>query len=117
LLKSLVAQHRQTWKLQEYHLLAPVSSVLDSGSEIDTDGSLSIGDPIQAHFPVGTEIKSSPDGVEVRDPGKTKPLFYRKASCFAAPTTDGINGDSSATFIRDVLIIGEVGISLVSARP
>jgi len=76
-----------------------------------TDGPLSVGGPMQAHLPEGTKFYECPDGIDVRDPAKTKPLFYHKTSCVPAPsTTDGINSGGNTTFVQDVLVIGEVSI-------
>jgi len=76
------------------------------------DGPLSVGDPMQAHLPEGTKFYECPDGMDVRDPVKTKPLFYHKTLCVPAfSTADGINSDDNATFVQDVLVIGEVSVS------
>jgi hypothetical protein len=110
LLKSLVAQHRQTWKLQEYHLLAPVSCLSDPSTENDTDSPLSIGDPIRAHIPKGTKIEERPDGIDVQEPGDGKTLFYHRVPYAAPFTADRVNSDGDGVFVQDVLIMGSVGI-------
>jgi len=75
---------------------------------METYCSLSPGDPIQAHFPAGTTINRHPAGIEVYDPGRAKPLFYRKASDVTVSLpTDSINTDGDETFVQDILIIGE----------
>jgi len=113
---SLVAQHRQTWKLQEYHLWAHTPYRSDSSMGMDINSPLSAGDPIQAHFPSGMTIHECQDGIEFRDPRKTRPSFYRKACHATVPsTTDVTNGDE--TFVQDVVVIGEVGVCLIICGP
>ena len=78
--------------------------------EINGEGPLSAGDPLRAHFPAEMEMYHYPDGIKIRDPGKTNPLFYHKAPCGAIPlTADRINGDANGT-VQDVIVVGEVGI-------
>jgi hypothetical protein len=85
-----------------------MSLLSGSDIEINAGGPLSVGDPIHAHFPEGSEIDESSDGIVVRDPGNPHPLFYRKASVNPS-NPDGVSSRPDGTFVRDVIIMGEVG--------
>ena len=87
----LVAHHRQTWKLREYHLAQHEGLV---GEKLRPLGS---GDPLKAHFPAGTRLQELSDSVDIREPGKDV-VHYRRT---AHTGSDG----QKAT---DVIILGEV---------
>lgn len=85
-----------------------MSLLSDSDIETNTSGRLSVGDPIHAHFPEGCKIDETSDGIVIRDPGNAHPLFYRKASVVDPSNPDRVNSRPDGTFVRDVLIMGEV---------
>jgi hypothetical protein len=95
----MVAQHRQTWKLREYHL------TVSTGADGITDGtkSLSSGDPLKAFFPSGIRIHEHAGIVEVLEPGKMAPLFYRQPSACSAEA-EGFKCPE----IQDIIVVGEV---------
>ena len=86
---SLVAQHRQTWKLREYHLL--------SGEGLNGEP-LSAGNPLRSYLPDDMKLHERPDGIEIMEPGRNEALFYHK------PSRD--DGDRST--VQDIIILGEV---------
>jgi hypothetical protein len=94
----MVAQHRQTWKLREYHL------TVSTGADGITDGtkSLSSGDPLKAFFPSGIRIHEHAGIVEVLEPGKMAPLFYRQPSACSAEA-EGFKCPE----IQDIIVVGE----------
>ncbi|KAH7911286.1 hypothetical protein BJ138DRAFT_1006932 [Hygrophoropsis aurantiaca] len=102
--KSLVAQHRQTWKLREYHLMNP-SENNNLGESL---APLSAGDPLRAYFPIGTRISDCSNAIEVREPGKPDVLRYaRSASCGNAT----LSGQDFQR-LKDIIILGEVHFPL-----
>ncbi|KAG6864647.1 hypothetical protein C0993_008675 [Termitomyces sp. T159_Od127] len=71
----------------------------ENENENASDGAAPLppGDPLRSHFPTGTQICETRDGIDVRLPGREGVLRYRRASALrgAAP-------------VRDVVITGEV---------
>jgi hypothetical protein len=108
--KCLVAHHRQTWKLREYHFSIPGSVAPNPGSVTDLSAvePLSAGDPLNAYFPVKTRIFERPNGIEVHDPGRADPLFYENATCYDIFTADKYDNSTMKTSVQDVIILGEV---------
>ncbi|KIJ18312.1 hypothetical protein PAXINDRAFT_167501 [Paxillus involutus ATCC 200175] len=88
---SLVAQHRQTWMLREYHL----TELQDLTGE--KTRSLGLGDPLKAYFPSGTRMTELSDSVEVREPGRGDVLRYWRPSHTASHDREVI----------DIIILGE----------
>ncbi|KAF5392676.1 hypothetical protein D9757_000941 [Collybiopsis confluens] len=83
----LVAQHKQTWKLREHHLLSPSFSSSDfcpleehgDGKNVDYPEPISPGNALHAYFPIGTHIEENVQGITVIEPGSgKKPLFYER---------------------------------------
>ncbi|KAH7927562.1 hypothetical protein BV22DRAFT_1006674 [Leucogyrophana mollusca] len=98
--KSLVAQHRQTWKLREYRLVPPS----DADSYPDNTRPLSSGDPLRAYFPLGTHIRESSSAIEVREPGRQDALRYLRWAPF---DSDEIS-NREIQRLQDIIILGEV---------
>lgn len=90
----LVAQHRQTWKLREYHLL-------DSQDDLKVMRPLALGDALSAFFPNGTRIRELSGSLEVHELGREETLQYARS------VRSGM-GDPS---IVDIIIIGEVNLA------
>jgi len=91
--KSLVVQHRQTWKLREHHLLS---------SDCCGNNPLPGGNPLRSYFPMGTEIKEDADGVAVREPTGPGPLQYHRATVYHS--TGRVQSRSR---VQDIIITGE----------
>jgi hypothetical protein len=98
--RSLLGQHRQTWKLREYHLNVPDPS----RTETDVDP-MSPGDPLRAHIPSGARFRELSSVLEVSELQRT--IYYRRAAAgsLGADSTSGIDTESP---VRDIIIIGEV---------
>ncbi|TFK48269.1 hypothetical protein OE88DRAFT_1664754 [Heliocybe sulcata] len=99
LLNSLVAQHRHTWKLREYHFTSayPISRSSSGSARSDCAASpISPGDPLRGFLPEGARMEENQEEgiVEVWERGKDVPLVYRSAA----------EGEGR---VRDVLIVGE----------
>lgn len=102
--ESVIARHRQTWKLREHHLIGADPS--DSGVEEDRDplDVLSAGDPLRSYFPPGTQIREHQDRIEVQEPGRRGVLFYQRT---------GVNGSQyfgvgyGKGYVQDIVITGE----------
>lgn len=110
--KGLVAQHSQTWKLREYHLTS-VGATLATNPQNPFDEALDAplggGDPLKAYFPDGTQIFDRGHAIEVREPGRTKSLFYNRAQTVDIASTLAIKDeDYQEPQVNDVIIIGEV---------
>ena len=111
--RSCVGRHQQTWKLREHLLFTTDSSSdSDSGIELDLDSSnttvnsLNPGDPLDAYFPAGTEIKEYRDGLIVQEPGCDRPLRYQRFSADDARSKRDID---DVNYVQDIIITGEVG--------
>lgn len=96
----MVAQHRQTWKLREYHLT--VSSGTDCISGGAKSQSLGSGDPLKAFFPSGIRIHEHAGTAEVHEPGKPAPLSYTQPSAYGVE-----NRGFECPEIQDIIVIGE----------
>ncbi|KAG2039047.1 hypothetical protein BDR03DRAFT_952673 [Suillus americanus] len=96
----MVAQHRQTWKLREYHLT--VSRGADGIADGAESPSLSSGDPLKAFFPSGIRIHEHAGGAEVHEPGKMAPLSYRQSPACG----EEAKGFKCAE-IQDIIVVGE----------
>jgi hypothetical protein len=111
--RTAVGRHQQTWKLRE-HLLVTIdnSSDSDSGIELDLDNnnnntvnSLNPGDPLDAYFPAGTQIKEYRDGLTVQEPGCDRAFRYQRISTIEAQKRD----IDDVAYVQDIIITGEVG--------
>ncbi|EJD05020.1 uncharacterized protein FOMMEDRAFT_166723 [Fomitiporia mediterranea MF3/22] len=93
----LIGQHSQTWRIREYHLLAPVASSVssstsnssslpfsslnssNSGPTTQSNGTtndpipLPIGDPVFAHIPDGYSIEDDPSWLRITLPSSYSP--------------------------------------------
>lgn len=82
------------------------SSDSDSGIELDLDNktvdSLNPGDPLDAYFPVGTQIEEYRDGLTVQEPGCDRALRYERIEAQKRDVDD-------EAFVQDIIITGEVG--------
>ena len=112
--RSCVGRHQQTWKLREHLLFTTDSSSdSDSGIELDIDSSsantvnsLNPGDPLDAYFPSGTDIKEYRDGLIVKEPGCDRPLRYQR---FSANEVRSKRDIDDVACVQDIIITGEVG--------
>ncbi|KAI0314702.1 hypothetical protein OF83DRAFT_420640 [Amylostereum chailletii] len=96
---SVVARHQQTFRLREYHLLAPEDPV-NAGK--DAYRPLSAGDPLRAHLPIDLEIQEDGSrGMYVREPGRSTSAYYSRARERAPGDTEYV------ARVREVLIAGE----------
>lgn len=109
--RTVEGQHQQMWKLREHHLVTTDSSDSDSGIELDLDtvNSLNPGDPLDAYFPAGTQIKEYRDGLTVQEPGCDRALRYQRISTIEAQKRDA----DAVDYVQDIIITGEVGIQKV----
>ncbi|KAF9555742.1 hypothetical protein CPC08DRAFT_820884 [Agrocybe pediades] len=101
--KGVVGRHQQTWKLREYHLLAPDHSDSDSGIDLDVDAvhPLPPGDPLRSYFPIGTQIREHFDGLMVENPRTREVRSYKHGSL-------PINASSEEQQrVKDIIITGE----------
>ncbi|KAG2078451.1 hypothetical protein BDR04DRAFT_1041411 [Suillus decipiens] len=94
----MVPQHRQAWKLREYHLTVS----RDANGIVAKSLSLGSGDPLKAFFPSGIRIHEHAGGVEVYEPGKMAPLSYRQPSACVVET-EGFKCPE----IQDIIVVGE----------
>jgi hypothetical protein len=97
----MVAQHRQTWKLREYHLTVSSGTHCISGGA--KSQSLGSGDPLKAFFPSGIRIHEHAGTAEVHEPGKPAPLSYTQPSAYGVE-----NRGFECPEIQDIIVIGEV---------
>ncbi|KIK98448.1 hypothetical protein PAXRUDRAFT_823872 [Paxillus rubicundulus Ve08.2h10] len=88
---SLVAQHRQTWKLREYHLIELQDL---TGKKTQP---LELGDPLKAYFPSGTRMTELSDSAEVHEPGRGDILHYWRPS-------HAVSHDRQ---VIDIIVLGE----------
>jgi len=96
LLNSLVAQHRHTWKLREYHFTSasPLPHIYPNPSPAP----ISPGDPLRGFLPEGLRIEENEEEgvVAVWELGAGAPVVYRRAG-----------SNEGRVSARDVLVIGE----------
>ena len=107
--RTVVGRQQQTWKLRE-HLLVTIdnASDSDSGIELDLDNnnnSLNPGNPLDAYFPAGTQIKEYRDGLTVQEPGCDRAFRYQRISTIEAQKRD----IDDVAYVQDIIITGEVG--------
>lgn len=86
----LVAQHRQTWKLREYHLL----DLQENSKTIP----LALGEAFSAFFPDGVRLREASGFLEVHAPGREDTLHYKRSVQF----------DVRDSVVADIIIVGEV---------
>ena len=110
--RTVIGRHHQTWKLREHVLVTTDnSSDSDSGIELDLDNkttvvnSLNSGDPLDAYFPAGSQIKEYRDGLTVQEPGCDRALRYQRVSTNEAQKRD----IDDMAYVQDIIITGEVG--------
>ncbi|KAK7688669.1 hypothetical protein QCA50_008207 [Cerrena zonata] len=87
--RSLVAQHRQTWKLREYYLFDDGSSPLPPGN------------PSRGYIPDGAAVREVSDGLEMKEVGSQEAIVYHSWSTLQK------NGVSLTDKVKDVFITGE----------
>lgn len=111
--RTVVGVHQQTWKLREHLLVTIDSSDSDSGIELDLDNttvnSLNPGDPLDAYFPAGTQIKEYRDGLTVQEPGCDRALRYQRFSTNEAQKRD----IDDVAYVQDIIITGEVSTNKI----
>lgn len=95
--KSLVAQHRQTIKIREWHF---IEASADPYAPRDNVRPLAPGNPTRGYIPDGVEACEHSDRLELLTPGKTKPLVYLPWA-----TVKKMN---AADRVVDVFLTGEV---------
>lgn len=93
--RSLVAQHRQTIKLHEWHLLEDEDPAIRQ-----TVRPLVPGNPCRAYVPDDLTTQEVGDTLELIAPGQDKPLVYQS---WTSIKRDGIKGR-----VRDVFLTGQV---------
>ncbi|CAL1698286.1 unnamed protein product [Somion occarium] len=91
--RSLVAQHRQTWKLREYHLL-----ISDEDEDVQP---LPPGNPARGYIPLGTQVHEGPHTLELTAAGSNEPLVYQSWSNLQK------SGVPIKGRVKDVFITGE----------
>jgi len=98
--RSMVFQHRQTWKLREHHLVASDPNASNFGIELESDNvePVPAGDPLRSYFPTGTKVLEDHKGVEVHLPSRRGVLRYQRLSSAQ---------DNRGTSVHDVIITGE----------
>lgn len=102
--RSLVAQHRQTVKLYEWHLL----------EEEDPVGPRSVrplmaGNPCRAYVPDDLTVHEAGDTLELTEPGATEPIAYQS---WASIKRDGTEGK-----VRDIILTGQVSSDTLPTLP
>ncbi|KAI5119261.1 hypothetical protein M0805_007264 [Coniferiporia weirii] len=104
----VLAQHGQTWRVREHHLLAP-SGGQESDQEQEQDTlSLPAGDPILGHMPVGATVIESDEGLNITLPTATssdtlQPVKYTYQR-YNKDQSEGIGYDAR---VRDVILTGD----------
>ncbi|KAF9078452.1 hypothetical protein BDP27DRAFT_1309604 [Rhodocollybia butyracea] len=95
----LVAQHKQTWKLREHHLLSPC------GTE-HLPEPVAAGNALHAYFPLGTHIEETVQGLKITEPtvGK-KPSLYQRPKKDQPTTND--DDETLRQRVLDIIITGE----------
>ncbi|KAI6037966.1 hypothetical protein EDC04DRAFT_3141777 [Pisolithus marmoratus] len=85
-----VAQHRQTWKLREYHLLG-------SQESLDKVQRLGLGDALRAFFPSGVRLREYSESLEVYVPGMEEAIHYQRS----------LHSKALEQSVGDIIVIGE----------
>ncbi|KAI0791033.1 hypothetical protein C8Q75DRAFT_86094 [Abortiporus biennis] len=114
--RSLVAQHRQTWKLREYHLLEYPSDVsedeifnrAESPKPLTSDP-LGPGNPSRGYIPNGTEIRQleGNGAIEVFERGRREPIIYRSYSSLLTDEVKKKELAKGKVRVKDIFVIGE----------
>lgn len=94
--KSLVAQHRQTIKIREWHFIEPT---VDPYAPREHTRPLAPGNPTRGYIPDGVEAYEHSDRLELLIPGSPKPCVYLPWS-----TVKKMN---AADRVVDVFLTGE----------
>ncbi|KAJ3716553.1 hypothetical protein C8R42DRAFT_645219 [Lentinula raphanica] len=106
----LVAQHKQTWKLREHHLLASPSSdscPRQSGKPTTNLEPVAPGSALHAYFPIGTQIEETPQGLTITEPTPGKePLVYYRADSQDKSREKVVQ--EAKPRVLDIIITGEV---------
>lgn len=100
--RSLVAQHRQTIKVHEWHLLDPEDNdeqVFSPYCMRAVVAPLPPGNPSRAYVPDNLEMTEVPDGLELSAPGLAAPVVYHSNASAAR---------MKGRRVRDVFLTGEV---------
>ncbi|KAL4065502.1 hypothetical protein V8B97DRAFT_1875285 [Scleroderma yunnanense] len=85
-----VAQHSQTWKLREYHLL-------NSQDGLSVVQALTLGDALRAFFPEGARMRELTGSLDVYEQRRQETLHYKRS----------VYSDMCDPSIGDIIIIGE----------
>ncbi|KAI6143479.1 hypothetical protein BKA82DRAFT_25105 [Pisolithus tinctorius] len=85
-----VAQHRQTWKLREYHLLG-------SPESLENIQPLGLGDALRAFFPSDVRLREFSEFLEVYTPGMEEVIHYKRS----------LRTRTREQLICDIIVIGE----------
>ena len=96
--KSLVAQHRQTVKLREWHFLAPAPD--ESTPPGEGARPLGPGNPSRGYVPDSIEIHEHSDRLELLLPGQKRPVVYRPWA--------SVKKQGAQERVQDVFLTGEV---------
>ncbi|KAJ3746450.1 hypothetical protein DFH05DRAFT_1485278 [Lentinula detonsa] len=106
----LVAQHKQTWKLREHHLLASSASdnfdscPRQSGNVTTNLEPVAPGNALHAYFPLETQIEETPQGLTITEPVPGKqPLLYQRAGSQKKPHA----AQEAKPRVLDIIITGE----------
>ncbi|KAI6022928.1 hypothetical protein PISMIDRAFT_356063 [Pisolithus microcarpus 441] len=84
-----VVQHRQTWRLREYHLLS-------SQESLDKIQRLELGDALRAFFPSSIRLRELSESLEVCTPGM-ETIHYQRSS----------HTRTHQQSVGDIIVIGE----------
>ncbi|KAH8114869.1 hypothetical protein DFH11DRAFT_1590149 [Phellopilus nigrolimitatus] len=133
----IIAQHNQTWRIREHHLLGPPSSSSSSSSSVtqsstnlkvlepgSAESPLPPGDPIFAYIPDGASVAETPAGLTISLPsssssGSLQPTRY-DYTCYTPERARALEAEISAVTgqseggrhgyaerVRDVILTGE----------
>ena len=100
--RSLVAQHRQTIKVHEWHLLEPEDNddlAFSPYSRRPAAVPLPPGNPSRAYVPDNFVMTEVPDGLELSASGLADPVVYH--SC-------AVSAQMKDYHVKDVFLTGEV---------
>ena len=103
--KSLVAQHRQTLKVREWHFVAPEPDAHAPGAEPPRP--LGAGNPSRGYVPNEIEISEHSEHLELLLPGQKRPVVYLS---WASVQRQGLQDR-----VQDVFITGEVRVRVLCA--
>ncbi|GJE88966.1 hypothetical protein PsYK624_050540 [Phanerochaete sordida] len=96
--RGLVAQHRQTIKVREWHFVAPEPDP-DAPPPADPPRPLGPGNPSRGYVPDGIEISEHSDRLEILLAGNRRPVVYLS---WAAVKKQGLQAR-----VQDVFLTGE----------